>query len=259
MNTKGILLPIVAVLICVLAACNWTVGDCYPLEEWERGAGAGGPVGPSVPVITSVSSGDFGDAPPSGSQYGSERKLQCNKTDDEDEEESPSDSSERPTDSPESPPDPCPGFGDIAGDGATFLSCSDACSSKCPPPGMAPWIYADIDPSEFKFVTIVKDDGMDKGGGWQEAKANLTFRRLTIPHEIKKWSCAFTIGMPLRTEIYGQIDADRAASLSKEITEDVANRMDYYLPQEAFCDTFRKEADAAFKSKYKRLGARVTK
>lgn len=65
--------------------------------------------------------------------------------------------------------------------------------------------------------------------------------------------------MPLRTEIYGEIDADRATSLSEEIKEEVANRMDYDLPQETFCDTFRNEADAAFKSKYKRLGARVTK
>ncbi|WP_437954808.1 hypothetical protein WME76_24940 [Sorangium sp. So ce119] len=258
MNTERTLLPILAIAICVLTACNWTVGDCYPREEWERGAGAGGPVGPSVPIFSSSASGDFGAAPPDGPQDGSERKIQCNKTDD-DEEQSPSESSERPTDSPESPPDPCPGVGDIPVDGATFLSCSDACSSKCPPPGMAPWLYVDFQPSDFKFVTIVEDDGEGKGGGWQEARAKLHFKRLNIPHKIKNWSCPLTIGMPLRTEIYGEIDADRATSLSEEITEEVANRMDYDLPQETFCDTFRKEADAAFKSKYKRLGARVTK
>ncbi|MGK3967980.1 hypothetical protein WMF38_27915 [Sorangium sp. So ce118] len=251
MNTKGILLPIVVVLICALAACNWTVGDCYPREEWERGAGASGPVGPPVPVITSVASGDFGDAPPSGSEYGSERKLQCNKTDDEDEEE-------RPTDNPESPPDPCPGFGDIAGDGATFLSCSDACSSKCPPPGMAPWVYVDFDPSEFKFFTTVEDDGEGKGGGWQEARANPKFKRLTIPRKIKSWNCPLTIGMPLRTELMGRIDPIRAASLSEEIAEEVANRMDYDLPQGTFCDRLVDEMLATFKSKYPRLGARVT-
>ncbi|WP_437756255.1 hypothetical protein [Sorangium sp. So ce1389] len=251
MNTKRTLLPILAIATCMLTACNWTVGDCYPREEWERGAGAGGPVGPPVPVITSVASGDFGDAPPSGSQDGSERKIQCNKTDDEDEEE-------RPTDSPESPPDPCPGVGDIAGDGATFVSCSDACSSKCPPPGMAPWIYVDIDPSEFKFVTIVNDDGEDEGGGWQEARANLDFRRLTIPRKIASWSCPLTIGMPLRTEFLGQIDPIRAASLSEEITEEVANVMDYKLPQVTFCKKFADMANAAFKSKYPLLGARVT-
>ncbi|WP_438035107.1 hypothetical protein [Sorangium sp. So ce204] len=256
MNVRKVLFLILTIAVWALAACNMTFGDCYPVGEGTSGAGAG-PGSEPRPVFTSSASGDFGADP----QGGGEGKIACNEWELEDKEERPSDSdsAESPTASSTSPPDPCPGFGDIAGDGATFLSCSDACSSKCPPPGMAPWIYVDIDPSEFKFVVIVKDDGTDKGGGWQEAKVNLTFRRLTIPHEIKKWPCAFTIGMPLRTEIYGQIDADRAARLSKEITEDVANRMDYYLPQETFCDTFRKEAEAAFKFKYKRLGARVTK
>ncbi|XYH93962.1 hypothetical protein ACMHYB_39855 [Sorangium sp. So ce1128] len=96
MNAKGILLPILAVAIYMLAACNWTVGDCYPREEWVKGEGAGGPVGPPVPVYTSVASGDFGAEPPEGG----ERKIQCNKTEDEDEEETPSDSSDRPTASP---------------------------------------------------------------------------------------------------------------------------------------------------------------
>lgn len=59
--------------------------------------------------------------------------------------------------------------------------------------------------------------------------------------------------------MYGRIDADRAASLSEEITEEVANRMDYDLPQGIFCFRPRAEVEAAFKSKYKRLGAKVTK
>ncbi|XXT19567.1 hypothetical protein WME94_56025 [Sorangium sp. So ce429] len=186
-------------------------------------------------------------------QHGGERKIQCNKSDSDEEEEDA-----RPTNSPESPRDPCPGLGDIAEDGATFLSCSDACSSKCPPPGMVPWIYADIDPSDFTFVATINDDGTGKGGGWQEAKVNLNFRRLTIPHQAKDWSCAFTIGMPLRTEIYGRIDANRAASLSEEITEEVANRMDYDLPKGIFCSRFINQTRATFKSKYLRLGATVT-
>ncbi|AGP41286.1 hypothetical protein SCE1572_46420 [Sorangium cellulosum So0157-2] len=123
---------------------------------------------------------------------------------------------------------------------------------------MAPWIYVDFDPSDFKFVTIVDDPGTDKGGGWQEAKAKLNFRRLTIPHTVKSWKCPLTIQMPIRTEEMGQIDPDRAASLSEEITEEVANVMDYDLPQGIFCKMFASKADAAFKSKYKGLGARVT-
>ncbi|KYF58404.1 hypothetical protein BE04_09115 [Sorangium cellulosum] len=253
MNARRFLLLILAISVWTLAACNWTIGDCYPVEERSSGVGAGPGYDP-VPVFSSSASGDFGAEPPDGPNDGSERKIACNESDLEDEEEKDA----RPTNSPESPRDPCPGVGDIAGDGATFLSCSDACSSKCPPPGMAPWTYVDFDPSDFKFVTIVGDDGMDEGGGWQEARATLNFRRLSIPYKDKRWSCAFTIGMPLRTEIYGPIDADRAARLSEEITEEVANRMDYDLPQVTFCETFRKGANAAFKSKYKGLGAKVT-
>ncbi|WP_437745823.1 hypothetical protein WMF39_12840 [Sorangium sp. So ce1504] len=255
MNVRKVLLLILAIAVWALTACNWTFGDCYPVGERTSGAGAG-PGSEPRPVFTSAASGDFGADP----QGGGERKIACNESDLEDEEErtSDSDSAESPTAGPTSPPDPCPGFGDIAGDGATFLSCSDACSSKCPPPGMAPWVYVDFDPSDFPFVTIVMDDGTGKGGGWQESRINLTFRRLTIPHEIKQWSCPLTIGMPIRTEIYGLIDPDRASSLSEEIMEEVANGMDYHLPQGIFCKSFADKADAAFKSKYKRLGAKVT-
>jgi hypothetical protein len=253
MNVRTALLLILTIAVWALAACNMTFGDCYPVGERTSGAGAG-PGSEPRPVFTSSASGDFGADP----QGGGERKIACNEWELEDEEERASDSEERPTESPTSPPDPCPGFGDIAGGGATFLSCSDACSSKCPPPGMAPWVYVDFDPSVFRFVTIIDDDGTDKGAGWQEAKAKLNFKRLTVPHEIKSWSCSFTIGMPLRTEIYGPIDADRAASISEEITEEVANRMDYHLPQGIFCERFVLAARAAFKSKYKGLGARVT-
>ncbi|WP_437997826.1 hypothetical protein WMF26_45450 [Sorangium sp. So ce185] len=258
MSARRVLLLFVAILVWALAACNWTIGDCYPVGERTSGAGAG-PGSEPRPVYTSAGSGDFGAEPPDGPYDGSGREIACNEWELEDEEERPSDSSERPTESPTRPQDPCPGFGDIAGDGATVLSCSDACSSKCPPPGMAPWIYVDFEPSDFIFVTVVNDDGMDMGGGWQEARVKLNFRRLTIPRKAKDWSCAFTIGMPLRAEIYGRIDSIRAASMSEEITEEVANGMNYDLPQERFCDGFRENVEAAFKSKYKRLGARVTR
>jgi hypothetical protein len=258
MNAKRFLLLILVISVWALAACNWTFGDCYPVEERTSGAGAG-PGSEPRPIYTSAASGDFGADP----QGGGEREIACNEADLEDKEEeerpSDSDSSEKPTESPMSPPDPCPGFGDISGDGASFLSCSDACSSKCPPPGMAPWVYVDFDPSEFVFVPIVKDGGTGNGGGWQEARANLKFRLLTVPRKIENWSCAFTIGMPFRTEAMGQIDPIRAASLSEEVTEDVANRMDYKLPPGIFCERFILAARAAFKSKYPLLGARVVK
>ncbi|WP_242515915.1 hypothetical protein [Sorangium cellulosum] len=240
--------------VWTLAACNWTIGDCYPVGEGTTGAGAG-PGSEPRPIFTSSATGDYGADP----QGGGERKIACNEWELEDEEDRSSDSSESPTYTyrPESPRDPCPGFGDMAGDGATFLSCRDECSSKCPQPGMASFTYADFDPSDFPFVTIVKDDGTDKGGGWQQAKANLKFTH-KFPGGTTEWHCAITIKMPLRTEKMGQIDPLRAAKLSEEITEEVANVMNYNLPPGIFCKRFADAVDVAFKTKYEGLGARVT-
>ncbi|WP_438038536.1 hypothetical protein [Sorangium sp. So ce128] len=255
MNVRKVLLLTLPIAVWALAACNWTFGDCYPVGERTSGAGAG-PGSEPRPIFTSSASGDFGADP----QGGGERKIACNESDLENEEERPSDSdsSERPTESPTSPPDPCPGFGDIAGDGAIFLSCSDACSSKCPQPGMAHFVWVDFDPEDFPFVTTVEDDGRGKAGGYQEAKANLKFEH-RFPGGTNEWHCSLTIKMPLRTELMGKIDSLRAANLSEEITEEVGQLMDYNLPPGIFCERFRSAVDAAFKFKYKGLGASVTK
>ena len=108
---------------------------------------------------------------------------------------------------------------------------------------------------EFPFVTTIKDDGTDKGGGYQVAKVNLEFVRMLIPISITSWWCPFTIGMPLRTEMMGKISPALAASLSEEISVSVARDMDYSLSQGIFCFQFVDKVDAAFKSKYKQLGA----
>src|SRR5688572_5640688 len=123
---------------------------------------------------------------------------------------------------------------------------------------MASFTYVDFDPSDFPFVTIVEDDGAGKGGGWQQARARLKFEYRMVPGGTTEWYCAITIRMPLRTEAMGRIDSTRAASLSEEITEDVANLMDYKLPSGIFCKQFAIEVDATFKSKYPKLGARAT-
>ncbi|WP_437671170.1 hypothetical protein [Sorangium sp. So ce131] len=256
MNARRFALLIVPIAIWALAACNWTIGDCYPVGEGTSGVGAG-PGSEPRPIFTSAGSGDFGAEPPDGPHDGSGRRIACNESDLDDEEERPSDSSERPTESPAEPQDPCAGFDDMAGDGATFLSCSGACSSKCPQPGMAHFVYVDFDPSDFPFVTIVQDDGTDKGGGYQQAKANLKFTH-KFPGGTTEWHCAITIKMPLRTEVMGKIDPLRAANLSEEIAEEVGQLMDYNLPPGIFCKRFAVQADAAFKSKYPRLGASVT-
>ena len=64
--------------------------------------------------------------------------------------------------------------------------------------------------------------------------------------------------MPLRAEFLGRIDPILAASLSEEITDEVANGMDYNLSQVTFCKNFSDMANAALRSKYPLLGARVT-
>ncbi|WP_437876514.1 hypothetical protein [Sorangium sp. So ce513] len=236
MNAKRILLPILAIAICVLTACNWTVGDCYPREEWEKGAGGGGPVGPSVPIFTSAASGDFGAAPPDDPQRGGERKLQCNKTDDEDEEESPSDSSERPTAGPTTPPDPC------QQSGAPQMGCASI----------------RFKPSDFKFVTTVADDGTDKGGGWQEAKSGLA-----VYLESGVAACFLRIGMPIRNSFWRFISADQAAMYSAEVTNVVAGEMErtgrFALPPGVFCSEFFTNVKKMFGEQYKNLGVVVNK
>jgi hypothetical protein len=146
----------------------------------------------------------------------------------------------------------------MAGDGATTWNCSEACSSKCPRPGIGPFTYANFDPSDFPFVTTLPDDGADKGGGWQEAKARLKFEHLVIPGEARVWHCPITIGMPLRTKLMGRIDSSRAASLSEVVTENVAESMNYKIPSGIFCKQFAINVDAAFSSIYVGLGARAT-
>ncbi len=143
-----------------------------------------------------------------------------------------------------------------SGEGATSWSCSAECSSKCPAPGRG--TFVSFTSLEFPFVTTLQDDGTDKGGGWQEAKANLEFVNIHIPTSIISWWCPFTIGMPLRTAGMGKISATLAASLSGEITVGVARDMDFSLPQGIFCSQFVGKVDASFKSKYKPLGAKAT-
>jgi hypothetical protein len=131
MSSRRSLFFFVAIAIWVLTACNWTVGDCYPREEWTSGAGAG-PGSEPTPVFSSSASGDFGDAPSGERQDAPEHKIQCNETDSSGEEEE-EEEEERPRDSSESPTTGiCSGPGDTTGDGQTYVFCSDTCGSKCP-------------------------------------------------------------------------------------------------------------------------------
>jgi hypothetical protein len=63
-------------------------------------------------------------------------------------------------------------------------------------------VTVDFSPSEFPFVTTIPDDGTDKGGGWQVAKANLEFGKRRVDGSRTTWYCSLTIEMPLRNHAY---------------------------------------------------------
>ncbi|AUX39385.1 hypothetical protein SOCE26_007760 [Sorangium cellulosum] len=234
MNYKRHLLAIAAIAIWVLTACNWTVGDCYPREEWEEGGGAAPPIGGPVVIISSSGSGDFGDAPPEGPYGNSERKIQCNKTDSE--EEGPSDSSEKPTESPTSPPDPC------KQSGAPLMGCT----------GVKPF-----DPRAFRFVTIVSYDGIGVAGGWQEAKADLFFAH----NQEGDAACKVRVGMPLRAEAWGNISAATAAvytaNVANACTAELYKGGGEDFPPGVFCELFIACLKKEFPREHIGLGARI--
>ncbi|WP_437904230.1 hypothetical protein WME95_38100 [Sorangium sp. So ce327] len=237
MNARRALLLILVIAAWALAACSRTFGDCYPVEERTSGAGAG-PGSEPRPIFTSAASGDFGADP----QGGGEREIACNESDLEEEEEeerpSDSDSTERPAASPTSPPDPC------QQGGAPTMGCT---GKKL------------IDPRAFDFVTIVAYDGAGVAGGWQEAKADLAFGHNNEGDS----TCMVHIGMPLRSEEWGTISSDRAASISADVANlsaDDAYKKDNGedLPPGIFCKTFKSRMIKRFESDfYKGIGARV--
>lgn len=113
--------------------------------------------------------------------------------------------------------------------------------------------------SEFPFVTIVPDDGTDKGGGWQEAKADLEFIKIIVPIKTIRWRCRIAIQVPLRTQEMGKISASLAAAMSSGIPNMVTLGIDFDLPQGIFCETFHTGVKVTFKATYPKLGSRVLK
>jgi hypothetical protein len=109
-------------------------------------------------------------------------------------------------------------------------------------------------PSNFKFVTIVADDGSDLAGGWQEANSSLIFG-----HNIGIMViCPVRIGMPLRAEVMGKISPSLAASYSADVANAAAGKLwPTDLPQGIFCANLKTEIATQFKEKYKALGAKV--
>jgi hypothetical protein len=114
-------------------------------------------------------------------------------------------------------------------------------------------------PSLFHFVTTIRDDGKEEGGGWQEAVTRLKFvdaRHLVI----KTWWCRVIVGMPLRARMAGRISPDYAAQVTADVAI-VAAPVTMALRSEwmaaDFCKRFRDVMIQSFRDHYKILGARV--
>lgn len=229
MNAMKSLLWLAAISLPTISACNYTVGDCYP-----RGEGAGYStegVGSGGGVIIPTGVGGFGEAPPKQPQSGTSQPLVCN-----------SDETENP----------CRGSGDTAGDGTTYVLCSEPCPQndlQC-----LSGVISMFRASNFSFVTIIADDGKDLAGGWQESNTALAFAHNLF--EIV--TCSVRIGMPLRTKAWGTISASTAAIYSADVANAAAAKVwPTDLPSGIFCSTLKKEMDAQFAAKYQNLGARI--
>lgn len=185
-----------------ITACNYTVGECWPVGQGGASsegvtAGGGGIILPTGPS----GAGGFGDQPPKQPLDAPDPKqeIKCNsdEADEEDAEEG----------SPES----------TSGNGPSGLP------------------IGSFSPSDFKFVTIIPDDGTSEPGGWQEAKAILKIKRLIGIATYETFTCPqMTIGTPLRNQAQGKISAERAAQESADIATYVTGVIDQ-VPQGIFC------------------------
>jgi hypothetical protein len=114
-------------------------------------------------------------------------------------------------------------------------------------------------PSLFEFKTVIKDDGKDEAGGWQEVSTKLRFvdTRYLVA---RMWTCSVKVGVPLRTSAKGQISPGDAAIVTAEIatdaSADVMHRKEEWLTGE-FCIEFREEMKKLFFKRYSNLGAKV--
>jgi hypothetical protein len=214
MNTAKNLLLIAGITITGITACNYTVGECWPVGQGGGSSGETVTAGGGVILPTGPSGGGgFGNEPPEQPQGGSE--LKCNSEEEEDTK------------------DPCSGGGDTDGN---YVVCSNPC-----PQNDAQCMSGNISyfrPSNFNFVTIVADDGKDAGGGWQEAKTALAFAHNLF--EIV--TCQVRVGMPLRTKLLGPISSSIAATHSATAANTAAAKVwPTDLPAGIFCVTFKDE------------------
>ena len=103
--------------------------------------------------------------------------------------------------------------------------------------------------SDFKFVTIVVDDGKDEAGGWQEAVVKLKIRRW-VGLAPESWDCPLKIGTPLRSVANGKISPEIAASASAEVATEASDAImtaSPSIPQGIFCSLLKDQMNIMIK------------
>jgi hypothetical protein len=118
----------------------------------------------------------------------------------------------------------------------TFGFCGGPCAGQCP--SLSGGING-FSRSVFKFAVIIPDNGEGKGGGWQQATATLDFYRWTTTILPESWTCTITVGMPMRTAVFGPISAQRAANMTATVATtasfEVTNNTPNLPPRRLLC------------------------
>lgn len=106
-----------------------------------------------------------------------------------------------------------------------------------PPPRRGPR-NGGVPEMHFKFSPTAK--GEEQGGApdWQEATATLTFSDLRGARQ-ESWTCRVVVGMPLRTDTWGEIAPDYAAYAAASAATDAANELSKAGAPPDFCERLR--------------------
>jgi hypothetical protein len=110
----------------------------------------------------------------------------------------------------------------------------------------------DFSASNFRFSTLVKDDGTGKAGGWQAASAVLKFGdwRGLVPNF---WQCPLTVGVPIRAEVAGHISPEYAAQITAAVASDASSEVMHSRPAwvgAAYCLEFYEKMRQMFRVRY---------
>ena len=241
MNARNVLGIVVAIMV-IVAACNYTEGDCYPVGQSDGPASA--EVGVGVGVGSGAGGYGFGDAPKSGGTGANA----CNMGDLSD------DSSDGTTSAGSGAPgNTCvPGFV-MDSDGLVYSFCGSGCNDP------ACVTFGSFSSAAFTFVVIIPDDGKDDAGGWQEASSDLKFVRWTsvVP---EYWKCHVTVGMAIRSKVDGVIAPSYAAAISAAVATQVSANIKASnpdIPSGIFCSKLVPGMDTMIKKLYSTLGPTV--